>query len=270
MSDPLGIGKAVEKLADPVVDIIKKVAGPAAEEIGLTIQDSVRVYRAKRQYRLLEKMREFIEEGGYEPKHVPLRFLLPAMDYASVEEDEDLHTAWAALLANAANPSIDRVPSSFVDVLRQLSPCDARLLDGICEFIVGEALPVEREHYLRSALIRRSTGLYKHEVFRTWDALGYSTTGSWPLSSAASQTELGKQRREAEAQCDVALDNLIRLRLVELREEITIPMPTLQDIQNGTDYAGQRVKHDVEQAFRVTAFGLHFVEMCTKPSARSG
>ena len=46
MTDVLGIGKAVEKLADPVVDIIKKVAGPAAEEIGLTLQDSIRVYRA--------------------------------------------------------------------------------------------------------------------------------------------------------------------------------------------------------------------------------
>src|ERR1039458_4849997 len=71
MTDVLGIGKAVEKLADPVVDIIKKVAGPAAEEIGLTLQDSIRVYRAKRQYRLFEKIRDFVKEAGFEPKRIP-------------------------------------------------------------------------------------------------------------------------------------------------------------------------------------------------------
>jgi hypothetical protein len=73
MTDVLGIGKAVEKLADPVVDIIKKVAGPAAEEIGLTLQDSIRVYRAKRQYRLFEKIRDFVKEAGFERKRIPLK-----------------------------------------------------------------------------------------------------------------------------------------------------------------------------------------------------
>ena len=55
MDDVLGIGRAVEKLADPVVDLIKRVAGPAADEVGLTLKDSVHVYRAKRAYRLAEK-----------------------------------------------------------------------------------------------------------------------------------------------------------------------------------------------------------------------
>src|SRR3989337_1014129 len=43
--------------------------------------------RAKQQYRLFEKMRAFVDEVGYDPKRIPLKLLLPALDYASVEED---------------------------------------------------------------------------------------------------------------------------------------------------------------------------------------
>ena len=48
MSDVFGVAKVVEKLADPVIELLQKVAGPAAEEIGLTMKDSVHVYRVRR------------------------------------------------------------------------------------------------------------------------------------------------------------------------------------------------------------------------------
>jgi hypothetical protein len=105
MSDVFGVGKAIEKLMDPVSELVKKLAGPAAEEVGLSLQDSVKVWRARRQYRLFQKMNGFIAGAGFEPKPIALKTLLPALDYASVEDDEDLHTAWAALLANAADPT---------------------------------------------------------------------------------------------------------------------------------------------------------------------
>jgi hypothetical protein len=190
------------------------------------------------------------------------------MDYASVEEDDDLHTAWASLLANAADPGVARVPSAFAEILRQLSPCDDRLLDGICRHILTtEVLPIQLEHASQCDLIR-SHGLPDRKIFRVWDMIGYSPSGNEPLSCAEAETELGPQRRESKEQCDIALDNLMRLRLVESRKEISIPMPTIQDINEGTQYTGQRVKHDTEELFYVTAFGFHFIEICTKPSDR--
>jgi hypothetical protein len=129
MDDVLGIGKAVEKLADPVVDLIKRVAGPA-DEVGLTLQDAVHVYRAKRAYRLAEKFQKFTREQGIEPRHINLKLLLPALDYASVEDDEDLHTMWANLLANAADPSQDEPLPSFAPTPRQLSKVEAMFLNA--------------------------------------------------------------------------------------------------------------------------------------------
>lgn len=133
MSDVLGIGKAVEKLADPVVDLLKRVAGPAADEIGLTLQDTIHVYRAKRAYRLAEKFRQFALERGIVPNSVTLKLLLPILDNASVEEDEDLHSMWAALLTNVADPAGADVWPSFVEVLKQLTKPEAVFVEQILQ-----------------------------------------------------------------------------------------------------------------------------------------
>jgi hypothetical protein len=52
---------------DPVSELVKKLAGPAAEEVGLSLQDSVKVWRAKRQYKLFEKMNATIRDAGFTP-----------------------------------------------------------------------------------------------------------------------------------------------------------------------------------------------------------
>lgn len=52
MEDLLGVGKAVEKIVDPVMALLTRIAGPAADEIGLTLQDHVHVYRASKRIAL--------------------------------------------------------------------------------------------------------------------------------------------------------------------------------------------------------------------------
>jgi hypothetical protein len=56
MADISPLGQVLEKVLDPIADLITRIAGGAADEIGLTLRDSVKVYREKRQYQLLEKM----------------------------------------------------------------------------------------------------------------------------------------------------------------------------------------------------------------------
>ena len=124
--DVFSVGKAVEKATEPIADLVKRLAGPAADEIGLTLQDSVKVYRAKRQYRLFEKLKMFFEKRGTKPNPVSLKLLLPALDYASVEDDENLHSMWARLVSSAAVPDAKPKPyPAFVECLRQLSKEEA-------------------------------------------------------------------------------------------------------------------------------------------------
>lgn len=59
-----------------------------------------------------------------------LLFLFPILEHSSLEDDPDLTTRWAMLLANAASSSTDSlvVLPGFPDILSQLTPFHANLL----------------------------------------------------------------------------------------------------------------------------------------------
>jgi hypothetical protein len=126
---------AAEKI--PFTSLVKAMLGPATDELAERFRDSVRVYRYGRQLRLLEKAEKMATDAGFTPKAVPIKLLFPLLDGASLEENEDLHTMWAALLANAANPDTpDLVHPSYAGTLKQLTPSDANVLDQFREHIV--------------------------------------------------------------------------------------------------------------------------------------
>ena len=110
---------------------LSRIAGPAADEVGLMIQDKARLYRFKNQIKMLGKAQKMVESAGIDPGAVPMRTLLPLMEGASLEDDEDLNTKWAALLANASDGEGLTVLPSFPDILKQLSPHEAAILNTL-------------------------------------------------------------------------------------------------------------------------------------------
>ena len=86
-----------------IKDFLAKLAGPAAEEVGLLLQDQVRLYRLQNQLRILSKAEKMLHDAKIEPSQVPLRTLVPILEGASLEDDDYLATKWAGLLASAAS-----------------------------------------------------------------------------------------------------------------------------------------------------------------------
>ena len=85
---------------------------------------------------LIESMRDparvtdvRLETSGLDQQPIPLKLLLPALEGAALEEDDDLTMRWAGLLATAAT-SGQTLPA-YADILRQLTPEEARMLDYI-------------------------------------------------------------------------------------------------------------------------------------------
>jgi hypothetical protein len=65
--------------------------------------------------------------------------LLPILENASLEDDDDLHDRWANLLANAARPyPRDTVKPYFTDILREIDAEEARLLDRLYEYAFAQ------------------------------------------------------------------------------------------------------------------------------------
>jgi len=119
--------------AVPFTAVVKRMLGPAADEVAEMLRDQVRVYRYGRQLKLLEKAEKMAEDAGFTPQAVPPKVLFPLLEGASFEDDENLHDMWAALLANAASlEHATKVRPGFVAILRQMAPDEAGLLKWIC------------------------------------------------------------------------------------------------------------------------------------------
>jgi hypothetical protein len=126
------IKTGIEQMLLPLQKLVDKLLGPAATEVGLSLSDSLKVWRFKRQIRLLQEVKRLLDQSGQDIKPIATRLFFPALEAASIEDDDEMQTRWAALLANEAI-SVGPVHPSFIDILKQLAPGDARLLDRISD-----------------------------------------------------------------------------------------------------------------------------------------
>ena len=163
MADEDKLVKAsVEAAMKPFADLLDKLAGPAAKELGLAFKDHVRLFRLKRQLRLLQQTKEMLQNAGVEPKRVPFKLFFPLIENASIEESDELQDKWAALLASAAS-GMDIDPG-IPEILKQLSPADALFLHFAYDDIDFGSPCHKSTCYLARAHERWSEAVYSHEV----------------------------------------------------------------------------------------------------------
>lgn len=128
------VAQTVGKLTDASVKLgqfVGKLVGPAAEQYGGAIGDLARFQRAAWLLRLVDKWEAIIRARNLEGKTtpIPLKFVVPVLEKASLEDDDTLQDMWARLLANAADPGKRlQMKRVFADVLASLEPLDVRLL----------------------------------------------------------------------------------------------------------------------------------------------
>lgn len=107
---------------------------------GLSYADAKGMIAEERErivHQVWDRVQEMVRQAGVHPGPMPLKTIVPLLQYCSLEEDQDLQERWAALLANSAHPEqAAHVQPSFPDILRQLSSLDAKFLDAIYDFVV--------------------------------------------------------------------------------------------------------------------------------------
>jgi hypothetical protein len=115
-----------------------QITGTGRKEVGGWFADHIRLRRFKSQLKILGKAQEYAEKAGFDPEVVNMNVLVPLLEAGSLEEDEAMADRWAALLANASSNKSDApgVPPSFPEVLRQLAPKDAAVLDAIFDVVI--------------------------------------------------------------------------------------------------------------------------------------
>jgi hypothetical protein len=130
-------------------DLGRFISGPAGEVVGM-LWDHLKVIRFERQVRLAERVRLFLSNRGMNgpTRSVPLKIGLPLLDYATLEEDDDLQDIWATLLVNGGDiDSGIEMRRAFVSVLAEMTALD------VCEISLQLTRPAPSA---QMALLSRS------------------------------------------------------------------------------------------------------------------
>jgi hypothetical protein len=138
---------AWEKLADASMNIIEQLLSPITslttglgKYISQKISNSIEIQRAMYQYSLqvaLEKARKKALTRGiilHSPIHE--KSFLSSLDEASIEFNKELHDKWTNLLSEQLTS--DFFHPNYVNILKSLSPKDARILEQLKSYATLE------------------------------------------------------------------------------------------------------------------------------------
>ena len=261
----------------PFTTLARKMLGPAADEVAEMLRDSIRMYRYQRQLSLLHKAEAMTSKAGYTPQTVSLKLLFPLLEGASLEENEELHSMWAALLAHASHPgSVSLVLPSFTEVLRVLTADEAHLLDAAYRYAVAQLSPQNAKPSADFGRMNERAGSVRVRVVTETESSG----GERQVSTIESmkrltRVDLGTYRDlfalftssaasvENEATIATASDEENDDRDLELRYQFEVALEELQRLQMWTIVSGKSHEH-----FYLSSFGCQFMTVCNPPETR--
>lgn len=114
--------------------LLERLLAPSFDAVGeALVPTSLRVWKEQRDRRaveILNKTGQIIDSGKQSPTPVPGRILWPILEHGSLEDDSDLRSRYAALLATASIAPADVLPA-FVSVLAELSSAEVGILAAV-------------------------------------------------------------------------------------------------------------------------------------------
>jgi len=244
----------------PFTALARKMLGPAADEVAEMLRDSIRVYRYQRQLSLLQKAETMALKAGFTPQAVPLKLLFPLLEGASLEEDEDIHTMWSALLANASHPSLlNLVLPSFAEVLRVLTPEEARLLNAAFKYALSRVLPADTVPASDLGILSDPEATSIRDAFSRIERMKQ-------LTQVDQGTYGDMFRRFVESGGETLItsgtDRPTRQRDAQTRYQFEVAFEELQRLQMWTMISGS-----LKERYYLSAFACQFITVCNAPEA---
>jgi hypothetical protein len=120
---------SLAELAESVRKLIAPFSDPVLKELGEYVAGKIRFINFRNSLKVLEQAKCRLDALGMRPNSVNLKILVPILDGAGLEDNDDLIEMWSGLLASAAGNC--KVLPSFAHILTELSPIEAKILDYI-------------------------------------------------------------------------------------------------------------------------------------------
>jgi hypothetical protein len=235
----------IEKGLELAKEFLGKLISPTLEEVGLLISDHVKFLRFKNQIRMLLKAKDYVEQHNISVKEIPIKILVPLLEKASLENDDQLQDKWAKMLVNMVDSENNLQNQIFPYVLSQIS---------IDEFnAVKELLQKEMLH----REVRGELGILQKE-----DKYYYKPKYK-EISARINKVEQdGFMVNLEEFECA----NLIRLGIVrQLPPKILIEEFSTggREFENGEEWHQIDAEYDYDNfGYRITELGEKFIRIC--------
>jgi hypothetical protein len=228
-----GLTTVGKPTAEALTTVVGKILGPSVDAIGQGIAAPLQAWAKRRGERATATLigaAEVLQAAEIAPQAVPPRLLMPILEHASLEDEDDIQRRWAALLANAASPD-NKILPAFAEILHQLTPVQANILQWMYEM--------------------------KTEPIAGW-------VSHWP---DVARSDIESTFNLSHADYALLITDLERLNLIEPRRDIKagavgaeVPMDEL--LQLVVDRWNSRVKYE---SIGFTTLGLGFIAACTPP-----
>lgn len=229
----LGLSYAGKEAVAVVGQFVREVFGPSARATGEGIAAPLKQWAERRNDRaekLVIDAALVLDDAGLTPHAVPGEILIPLLQAGSATEQPELQDKWVALLANAASGLHDGIIPGFIDILRQLTPTQAKILD----WMFGQKYPV--------------------------------SINSWPDFD---RKDIEQVFSLSPAQYGLLITDMERLKLIEAHRKVTSSKHMIDGeelLQWVMDQLNERERY---KSLALTSLGVHFMEACTRPNAHS-
>lgn len=136
---PKEIAKAAQeasKFGQKALEIWDTYLGEISRDLIETVGYPVKTWKYKNLLKHFDKVRAIHDKRGLEGKPTPLppRYAIQLIENVSREDNETIQNMWAALTANATDPSKQiNINKILIDVLSKLEPLDTDILNQFWE-----------------------------------------------------------------------------------------------------------------------------------------
>ena len=88
------------------------------------------IYDWERVELLFLKVQRNLEKRGVTRTRIPApKIMVPILEHATMEYEDDLHTRWANLTSSAIDPSEEEIEKKYISVLAEMSGADCKVLE---------------------------------------------------------------------------------------------------------------------------------------------
>ncbi|MGB0942409.1 MAG: Abi-alpha family protein, partial [Marinomonas sp.] len=177
-------------------------------------KDQISYWRFNNQIRILNKAKALCDKNSISVKSIPVKLFCPYLEYASLEDDDELQDKWAILLANMVDSQQNIQNHVFPYIMSQLSKDEFNLLESayVNKFVRVSNLNIELKHLVENRTsIEESLNLRLSELEQK-------------LSTYAAY-EFSQETRELRSAINTTNQEINRLKVrdIMIKSEISAP-----------------------------------------------